>query len=800
MATLVRRYENSSVSDNARAHFGDSYTGDHQAYSHELSNNRGNININYAADVDVTSAERNRRLLEAAAEKQTPRVVALLKLKANVEFCDEQGLTALHHAVLSGHGDVVHVLLEQGADINARATKMGSPLCLAALNGDLRMVQILLGARAKVELSDGPFGTALHCACYDGNLAIARALVQKGALIDSKCPLDFEQLRRYCCPSRSGASTTSGETASTLTETWSPLFLVVWWGFSDVLQLLLAAGCQVNSPCGVDDLTSLMVAAKCGNVTAGRMLLQNSANVNAHDRWQRTVLHHASEGGQEAFVKLLLGGRAQLEALDNASRTPILVAAASSRPAIVRLLASNGADLALADSGGNTLLRFAMQKENSEIAQILADEAAKRRGSWRSRLFLSTFDATAKEVFECIVSASEANSPQRMDPIQIAAKRSLANAIPVLHSLGAHATHTDGQAWTAAHHAAQSGSLDAFRFVLELGAVLDAPTNQRETALAIASRAGHSEIVLDALQRGADPDVRNSLGLTPLHLAAGSGHVKTAEVLISNTVNPSAKSIAGDSALHYASRGGHSLLFPVLLGRGLDLNLPNSAGRTALDDALDEKTRAALLACYQSRLLPAQATQAPAVRVAPVPPPVTALAMKPQNSAPAPIVHEKSKPNLAESLASLFAYIVLFIVFLVALPAVLVACVQILGTIAAIGTFWAVMPTPSTVDGGSLLGTLLAVFEGFWKMLIIFCSLALAMGIGKASNAPGIATIGMLCAFPWLGLHWWAAATGSMALGHAYLISGLICGSIYLALGALIRRQEVARIRATAKT
>jgi ankyrin repeat protein len=635
-------------------------------------------------------------------------VVALLKLKADVEFCDEQGLTALHHAVLSGHGDVVHVLLEHGADINARATKMGSPLCLAALNGDLRMVQILLGARAKVELSDGPFGTALHCACYNGNLAIARALVQKGALIDSKCPLDFEQLRRYCCPSRSGASTTSGETASTLTETWSPLFLVVWRGFSDVLQLLLAAGCQVNSPCGVD--------------------------------------------------------------------------------------------LALADSGGNTLLRFAMQKENSEIAQILADEAAKRRGSWRSRLFLSTFDATAKEVFECIVSASEANSPQRMDPIQIAAKRSLANAIPVLHSLGAHATHTDGQAWTAAHHAAQSGSLDAFRFVLELGAVLDAPTNQRETALAIASRAGHSEIVLDALQRGADPDVRNSLGLTPLHLAAGSGHVKTAGVLISNTVNPSAKSIAGDSALHYASRGGHSLLFPVLLGRGLDPNLPNNAGRTALDDALDEKTRAALLACYQSRLLPAQATQAPAVRVAPVPPPVTALAMKPQNSAPAPIVHEKSKPNLAESLASLFAYIVLFIVFLVALPAVLVACVQILGTIAAIGTFWAVMPTPSTVDGGSLLGTLLAVFEGFWKMLIIFCSLALAMGIGKASNAPGIATIGMLCAFPWLGLHWWAAATGSMALGHAYLISGLICGSIYLALGALIRRQEVARIRATAKT
>ena len=697
---MSHRFDNSSVSENARAHFGDSYSGDHRSYGHELNNNKGSIEINYAADAGTTGPERNRRLLEAAAEQQTPRVIALLKLKADVEFRDEQGLTALHHAVLSGHGDVVHVLLRHGADINARTTKMGSPLSLAALKGDLCMINVLLEARAKVDLPDGPFGTALHCACYNGNPAVARVLVERGALIDSKCLLDLQQLQRFCCPlqdaslGNSGgadASTASGEVGSPLTETWSPLLLATWRGFSDILQLLLEAGCQVNNPCGQEKVTALMVAAKCGNVTAGRMLMQNNANVNAHDREQRTALHHASEHGQEAFIKLLLGGRAQLEALDNANRTPILVAAAWDQTAIIRLLANNGANLSSTDRDGNTLLSFAMQKTNTELAQILADEATKRRGSWRSRLFLSTFDATAKNVYECIVSASEADSPQRLDPILIAAKRGLAHAIPVLHSLGALATCTDAQAWTATHHAAQSGSLYAFKSVLELGASLDAPTNQRETALAIASRAGHTKIVLDALARGADPDVRNSLGLTPLHLSAGAGHAETVRILASRAVNPSAKTIAGDSALHYASRGGHSNVFRALLGRGLNPNLPNTAGRTALHDALDAKTRAALLACYQSKILSARTTQAPVVRAGPRPRPVRAS-------------------DIADVL------LVLITGSLLLAPFIIVARYRRYCFSAVAGTFWTFMPDPSTATGG-FSGTLLFVLKCLWKIL-----------------------------------------------------------------------------------
>ena len=772
MAASSNTYDNSSASDNARAHFGPAYNGDHRTYVHQLNNNNGNISISYTADETITGLGRNRLLLEAAAEGQTPRVVALLKLKADVEFRDEQGLTALHHAVLSGHSDVFHVLLEHGADINARTAEMGSPLCLAALSGDLSIVKVLIEARAKVDLTGGLFGTALHCACYNGNVAVARALVERGALVDSKCSLDLKRLHRFCHrvqDGAAGASTASGKACSTLTETWSPLLLAAWQGSSDVLQLLLEAGCKVNNPCGVVGVNPLMIAAKCGNVTAGRILIKNNANVNACDRGQRTALHHASDYGQEAFVKLLLGGCEQLEALDDTCQTPILVAAAGSQTAIVRILANSGANLSSADCEGNTLLRFAMQKTNSELAQILADEATKRRGSWRSRLFLSSFDATTKDVFECIVSASEASSRQCMYPIHVAAKRGFADAIPVLHSLGAPVTDADGQTWTATHHAAQSGSLHAFRCVLELGAVLDAPTNEGETALAIASCAGHSKIVLEALKRGADPDVRNSVGLTPLHLAAASGHAETVRILASKTVNPSAKSNAGDSALHHASRGGHSFLFPVLLGKGLDPNLPNSTGRTALDDTLDAKTRAALLAYHQ-------------------PGPT------PQIPGPASVVHQQREPWVQSLLDAEQKFFVIWevVLILVVLPAIIFTYTLRFSYMTIVGTGAATLNPAGTGRGrGGYVGMLRLVLEwliDFWSFIII---LVTPVAIEHRTLAITISLLMMLSVFLWLGLQCWAEQTGILALGHPYLVCGLICSSLLILIRALTSESKL---------
>lgn len=55
----------------------------------------------------------------------------LFRLGVDIDFSDDDGFTALHHAVLSGFEDCVQELINWGSDVNAMS-QHGSPLNLAA--------------------------------------------------------------------------------------------------------------------------------------------------------------------------------------------------------------------------------------------------------------------------------------------------------------------------------------------------------------------------------------------------------------------------------------------------------------------------------------------------------------------------------------------------------------------------------------------------------------------------------------------------------------------------------------------
>lgn len=71
----------------------------------------------------------------------------LFRLGIDIDFSDEAGFMALHHAVLSGFEDCVQVLIEWGSDVNAM-TQHGVPLNLAAEKEREHVISILVGARA----------------------------------------------------------------------------------------------------------------------------------------------------------------------------------------------------------------------------------------------------------------------------------------------------------------------------------------------------------------------------------------------------------------------------------------------------------------------------------------------------------------------------------------------------------------------------------------------------------------------------------------------------------------------------
>jgi ankyrin repeat protein len=101
----------------------------------------------------------------------------LLRWGANVDLRNAQGATALHDAALAGKLDVVQLLVEKGANVNAKDNESGAtPLHHAASWGRTEVVTFLLenGADASIRTKGGD--TALESAVVAGQKEVAELL------------------------------------------------------------------------------------------------------------------------------------------------------------------------------------------------------------------------------------------------------------------------------------------------------------------------------------------------------------------------------------------------------------------------------------------------------------------------------------------------------------------------------------------------------------------------------------------------------------------------------------------------
>jgi beta-lactamase regulating signal transducer with metallopeptidase domain len=93
-------------------------------------------------------------------------------------------------AARSGNKDMVRVLVEAGADVNAASRYDESPLMAAARSGDKDMVKLLLDHGADPNLAQAHIGTPLMAAVQAGNADIVRLLIKAGADVNADAPDD----------------------------------------------------------------------------------------------------------------------------------------------------------------------------------------------------------------------------------------------------------------------------------------------------------------------------------------------------------------------------------------------------------------------------------------------------------------------------------------------------------------------------------------------------------------------------------------------------------------------------------
>ena len=133
--------------------------------------------------------EDNGEPLRTAAKSGNFSAVEYLiqKCRAKVDEPDTHGATAILFACMESHYDVVHFLLNRGANVNVLAEE--TPLTVACRNGDMEIVNHLLKEDLILTIlskRNDRGMTPVDMAINNGHIALAAHLIKKGATLSFK--------------------------------------------------------------------------------------------------------------------------------------------------------------------------------------------------------------------------------------------------------------------------------------------------------------------------------------------------------------------------------------------------------------------------------------------------------------------------------------------------------------------------------------------------------------------------------------------------------------------------------------
>jgi uncharacterized protein len=143
----------------------------------------------YAGEVEAAEGllgpDEELSVFDAAAFDRLDRLRTILHDDpSQAAAFSEDGFTPLHLAVFAQRGEATRVLIEHGADVNARSTGAIArvpPLGTAAFVASVPLATLLLDSGADVNgRGEGDF-TALHTAAQRGDEELVRLLLDRGA-------------------------------------------------------------------------------------------------------------------------------------------------------------------------------------------------------------------------------------------------------------------------------------------------------------------------------------------------------------------------------------------------------------------------------------------------------------------------------------------------------------------------------------------------------------------------------------------------------------------------------------------
>lgn len=380
---------------------------------------------------------------------------------------------AIHDAIVAGEVDRVAQLLREDPS-----------LASDPLNNDTR---------------DLP----LHTAAIQGNLEIARLLIEAGADIDGydvdeSTPLDVAALRQQS--EIVALLLANGADANRRDKNGAcPVSFAAFSGDMEIVRQLIAAGADLNytstngtnllhAACyrGLDELLDLIIER------GGDVEKANFAGLNA--------VHWACMGGHVPMVERLLEMGASPTAPDTTGATPLLKAVERNQIDVVRLLLEHDADPNTARAGEVTPLHGAIWRENMELVDLLLQHSA-------------DVNYVNKDNRSALWWAVQNGDPAIID---------------LLLAAGANTEIRDEVSGRAVlHEAVRYGHGDVVSKLLDAGASIKPRDRSGKMPIWYANRYGHQDVAEQLVRKGASP-----ISIDPNRGLASRGELANKEALV----------------------------------------------------------------------------------------------------------------------------------------------------------------------------------------------------------------------------------------------------------------------------
>ena len=571
-------------------------------------------------------------LMQAVRRGNADEVRALLAAGADPNIPEWHNNTPLMHACQHGYTDIVRMLLAAGADVNARDVKGWTALmgvCVSRNNPTTEIAEMLLAAGADITLADSDYGhTALVYAAKSSKAGHVALLLNAGAdataragrhahmgtvLISAvQCKASPEVLRLLIA---AGADVNKGLDVPGYTST--PLAEAVWTRDTDSVRTLLEAGANANPPGN----SYLSLATARGDARVLQMLLAAGADVNTPNQEGHYALGSAADHGKANHVRILLEAGADVNAVDGNGDTALLQAARTKNPESLQILLAAGAQVNIVNKKGETaLMRAAFVGNVPHVAALLAAGADKTLrnadGLTATELITHFFISrhwTAMEyplgqemAYTAIYGHLNGIPSPELTPLMQAVLMRNPQEVSALLADGADVNAASALGRTALMMAADSQQPEMVELLLSSGADVHARDLQGNTALILAQleqrgflncyswvRVPHGENAMTRctqllLAAGADAGACNRAGqnalMTACYRRSFTPDAEAAFRLLLNAgVDINSRDNEGRTPLMYSlMQQDHGWMVPVLTSLGADINARDNAGRTPL--------------------------------------------------------------------------------------------------------------------------------------------------------------------------------------------------------------------------